>query len=113
VDQAQLIILAAGEARRFGSPKQLALFNGRSMLQHVIELAVDAGYRPWVALGANRDAIRDQCAEALGNSVVVEVDDWRRGMGASCRAGGSGLLEREKYGVGGCYMLGGYTLGAD
>ena len=76
------------------------------MLQHVIELAVDAGYRPWVALGANRDAIRDQCAEALGKSVVVEVEDWRSGMAASIRAVVDALLERDKSEVGAFFMLG-------
>jgi molybdenum cofactor cytidylyltransferase len=106
VDQAQLIILAAGEARRFGTPKQLALFNGRPMLQHVIEIAVDAGYRPWVALGANCDVIRDRCSEVLGKSTVVEVEDWRCGLAASIRAVVEVLLDRNKCEGGAFIMLG-------
>jgi molybdenum cofactor cytidylyltransferase len=44
------VILAAGESRRFGSPKQLAPLNGRSLLDHVLALANDAGLEPIVAV---------------------------------------------------------------
>ena len=44
------LILAAGESRRFGSPKQLALLDGRSMLEHVLERARASGLAPIVAV---------------------------------------------------------------
>jgi len=44
------VILAAGESRRFGSPKQLAQLEGRSLLEHVISAADDAGLRPVIAV---------------------------------------------------------------
>ena len=44
------VILAAGESRRFGSPKQHALLNGRTLVQHVLQLAVDAGLDPVIAV---------------------------------------------------------------
>lgn len=37
------VILAAGESRRFGSPKQIALLEGRTLLDHVLRTAADAG----------------------------------------------------------------------
>ena len=43
------VILAAGESRRFGSAKQLATLHGRSLLEHVIARAVEAGLAPAVA----------------------------------------------------------------
>jgi molybdenum cofactor cytidylyltransferase len=44
------VILAAGQSRRFGTPKQLALLEGRPMLQHVIDVAVAAGLSPVMAV---------------------------------------------------------------
>lgn len=44
------VVLAAGESRRFGSPKQVATWQGRSLLEHVWERARLAGLRPIVAV---------------------------------------------------------------
>ena len=45
-DRVAAVILAAGESRRYGSPKQLALLEGRTLLEHVLEAARAAGLRP-------------------------------------------------------------------
>ncbi|HEY7463148.1 MAG TPA: nucleotidyltransferase family protein [Candidatus Limnocylindria bacterium] len=44
------VVLAAGESRRFGSPKQLAQLDGRTLLEHVLELARAAELDPVVAV---------------------------------------------------------------
>jgi CTP:molybdopterin cytidylyltransferase MocA len=44
------VVLAAGESRRFGSPKQLALLEGRTLLEHALLNAAEAGLRPIVAV---------------------------------------------------------------
>jgi molybdenum cofactor cytidylyltransferase len=44
------VILAAGESRRFGSPKQLAVVDGLTLLEHAIALARESGLRPVVAV---------------------------------------------------------------
>jgi len=44
------VILAAGESRRFGSPKQVAEVDGRTLLEHVIATARAAGLDPIVAV---------------------------------------------------------------
>jgi molybdenum cofactor cytidylyltransferase len=44
------VILAAGESRRFGGPKQLAMLDGKSLLEHVLELALSAELSPVVAV---------------------------------------------------------------
>jgi molybdenum cofactor cytidylyltransferase len=49
-DRVAAVILAAGESRRFGSPKQHAVLNGRTLLQHVVGAAVEAGLAPIVAV---------------------------------------------------------------
>jgi molybdenum cofactor cytidylyltransferase len=44
------VVLAAGESRRFGSAKQLAELDGRTLLEHVLALADAAGLAPIVAV---------------------------------------------------------------
>jgi molybdenum cofactor cytidylyltransferase len=44
------VILAAGESRRFGSAKQLAELDGRTLLEHVLALADAARLAPIVAV---------------------------------------------------------------
>jgi molybdenum cofactor cytidylyltransferase len=44
------VILAAGASRRYGSPKQLAMIDGRTMLEHVIGTALTAELDPVVVV---------------------------------------------------------------
>ncbi len=44
------VVLAAGESRRYGSPKQLAVLEGRTLLEHVLERARAADLSPVVAV---------------------------------------------------------------
>lgn len=44
------VVLAAGLSRRFGRPKQLALLEGRTLLEHVLEVAQASGLRPVIAV---------------------------------------------------------------
>lgn len=44
------VILAAGASRRFGSPKQLVVVDGRTLLEHAIDAATGARLAPVVAV---------------------------------------------------------------
>ncbi len=44
------LVLAAGRSRRFGSAKQLALLDGRTLLEHVLHRAAEAGLDPILAV---------------------------------------------------------------
>jgi CTP:molybdopterin cytidylyltransferase MocA len=44
------IVLAAGTSRRYGSPKQLVVVDGRTLLEHAIATAGAAGLDPVVAV---------------------------------------------------------------
>lgn len=81
-----LILLAAGGSSRLGRPKQLLLYQGRTLLRHAAETAFASGCRPVVVvLGAQADRLR---AEIAGLEVVIaDNPDWARGMGSSVRAG--------------------------
>ena len=80
------LILAAGEARRFGSQKLLAPLDGRPLVQHVIDAAKASSLED-VALvvGAGAD---DLVAHLdLGRTRVVTNPDPTRGLASSLQAG--------------------------
>jgi molybdenum cofactor cytidylyltransferase len=85
------IILAAGEGRRFGGPKQLAQLDGRPLIEHALAamLAVPALDPVVVVLGAHADRIRAE-ADLRGADIVL-CDDWADGQSASLRAGAAAL----------------------
>lgn len=87
-----VVILAAGESSRLGSPKQLLPFEGQTMIQYVVKTAVDSkAKRVIVVLGAKADSI----AANIDNkrATVVINDSWQEGMGASIRTGINKLVE--------------------
>jgi CTP:molybdopterin cytidylyltransferase MocA len=81
------VVLAAGGASRFGSPKQLAELDGVPLLQHAVDamLAVPAIDPVVVVLGAEAAGVR--AAVDFGDARTVECGDWREGMAASLRCG--------------------------
>ena len=88
------LILAAGEGRRFGSPKQLAPLRGRPLLEHaLLAMAGARSIEPVVVvLGAHAQAILD--AVELHGAQAVLATDWADGQSASLRAGVAALAER-------------------
>jgi CTP:molybdopterin cytidylyltransferase MocA len=89
------ILLAAGEGRRFGGPKQLAQLDGRPLIEHALAamLAVPAIDPVVVVLGAHADRIREEAD--LGGADIVVCPDWADGQSASLRAGAAALGEVE------------------
>ena len=49
-DRVGAVILAAGASRRYGSPKQFVMIDGRTLPEHAIDAAVAAGLAPVVAV---------------------------------------------------------------
>jgi len=82
----EVIILAAGEARRFGSPKQLARWQGQPLLQHAIQLTLDLGFKPWLVLGAHRSQILSDGGVDAGACHVVCAENWHQGLSFSIKA---------------------------
>jgi molybdenum cofactor cytidylyltransferase len=81
------VVLAAGEGRRFGGTKQLALLRGRPLLSYAVEamLGVPAIRPVVVVLGHDADAI--QAGVDLGAARPVVCERWREGQSASLRCG--------------------------
>jgi molybdenum cofactor cytidylyltransferase len=80
------IILAAGSSQRFGSPKQLAEFNGLPLVDYAVRAALAAGLNPVLVITG---AAAEQVREVLkGYSVrLVHNPDWQTGQSTSIRAG--------------------------
>jgi molybdenum cofactor cytidylyltransferase len=90
-----VIVLAAGEARRFGSPKQLALVGDKTLVDLAVQRnrALDAlltssrlSLRSVLVLGAHYDKLLANVSVADW-SCVAYSKNWKTGMGASLNAG--------------------------
>ncbi|MBD2580449.1 nucleotidyltransferase family protein [Oscillatoria sp. FACHB-1406] len=80
-----IIILAAGASTRMGKAKQLLEYNGRSLIQHAVEVATASVCHPViVVLGAYCDRIKPEIAASVK---TIENPLWHQGMGTSIRMG--------------------------
>lgn len=81
-----VLVLAAGAARRFGSPKQLARIGGQSLLQRAISLATQlAGGGVTVVLGAHARELTPLLKHSPA-SVLINPH-WEEGLASSLRVG--------------------------
>ena len=84
------VILAAGESRRFGQPKQLLRWGKQNALNACIATAKLAGLDPIVVvLGANLEQILPQINRE--GVTVIENSHWSEGQSSSVKAGVAAL----------------------
>lgn len=91
-----ILLLAAGASSRLGQPKQLLVFDGKTLLRRAAETAVAAanGAPVMVVTGALHEEL---LPELLGLSVeVVRCETWQTGMGASLQTGLRALEKHNK-----------------
>jgi molybdenum cofactor cytidylyltransferase len=94
IDQQSLyaLVLAAGGSSRFGSPKQVAQFQGQSLIARAVALAnavVGPTFR--VVLGAHAADIASRLQLTVGQQVVNP--SWADGIAGSIRCGIESLPE--------------------
>ncbi len=76
------LILAAGESKRLGKPKQLLNYNNTPLLNHIYEhINLENVEQTFIVLGAYANEIKDACA--FGTAAVLEFEGWNEGMGSS------------------------------
>ncbi|MBN3957364.1 nucleotidyltransferase family protein [Nostoc sp. NMS8] len=81
-----ILILAAGASTRMGTPKQLLLYQGRSFLQYITEMAIASVCQPVVVvLGANAEQIYPQIKQFP--VTIVNNPNWACGMSTSIKSG--------------------------
>lgn len=85
------VILAAGESRRMGEPKQLLPFAGKPMIQCVIDALAAADER-LIVLGYRADEI----AGKIHGATIVKNPNWAAGMFTSVQAGLRALPAKTK-----------------
>jgi molybdenum cofactor cytidylyltransferase len=81
-----IVILAAGQSKRMGQPKQMLHFQEITLLEHAINTALATQIQPVVVvLGAHHDAM---LPVSSGKAIRVVVnDDWPSGMASSLKLG--------------------------
>ena len=84
-----VLIMAAGESRRFGSCKLLADIDGKPMLQHSIELAqsTDASYIRIVTGRWHPEIKQAQTSGLIDDIDLIYNPDWPQGLGSSIATG--------------------------
>nr|WP_294942774.1 nucleotidyltransferase family protein [uncultured Mucilaginibacter sp.] len=88
-----IIILAAGESKRLGQPKQNMLFRGKTLLQHAIDAALNSGCCPViVVLGGNADQISIASHPEI---TVLQNHNWQEGMASSIRLAVDELIKHQ------------------
>ena len=80
------IILAAGEAKRFGRPKQLLNYNGQPFVRNTAVAALASGLSPVVIVTG---AYSEQVEEVVKNMpvIIAHNKEWHDGQSSSIRVG--------------------------
>ena len=87
-----MIVLAAGSSSRMGRPKQLLSYNGKTLLEFTVDIAIDSVADPVIlVLGANASLIEKVIDRK--KIEIVENKNWNEGMASSIRIGIEKLLQ--------------------
>ncbi len=113
--QIAAVILAAGESSRFGQPKQLIQFRGKTLVRRIVDAASEAGCRPILVVVGNSKpappvhAPRSSRGETKQHEIelvdvisselkktgatIVANPNWKCGIGTSIRTGVQHLID--------------------
>lgn len=81
-----IIVLAAGASVRMKEPKQLLIFQGKTLLRRAVETGVESLYEPVVVvLGANFERAKAEI-EDLPVEIVINPN-WQSGLSSSIKTG--------------------------
>lgn len=89
VNECAIVILAAGQSNRFGRPKQLLQFNGKSFLQHSVDEALQTHLPVIVVVGANSELVKVELKNP--ELTITENKSWHDGMSTSLHCGISAI----------------------
>jgi molybdenum cofactor cytidylyltransferase len=80
------VILAAGDSKRLGQPKQLLDFNGKTFIENVIEAAIEAKLSPIVVvLGSDAQKVQKKIVKYKDKITIAPNPEWNTGQSSSLR----------------------------
>lgn len=99
-----VVLLAAGESSRMGSPKQLLPYGGQTLIEYMVKIAGSSKAKlVVVVLGAKADSI---ATKIDNNSAILVVNDsWQEGMASSIRTGIKTLIQADPNAVGAILLV--------
>jgi molybdenum cofactor cytidylyltransferase len=99
-----IVVLAAGASVRMGTPKQLLVYQGQTLIRRAVETALASLCSPIVVvIGANSELVENELKELP--VLVVANREWRQGMGSSIRVGFERLVSSDATLQGVVFML--------
>lgn len=91
------VVLAAGGSARFGSPKQLLVYNGEPLITRAAKAAREAGAEEVVVvLGADAAEVAPAVSGFAHIRTIVN-DRWASGLGSSIAAGVTAVFDGARY----------------
>ena len=95
INHCEVLIIAAGESKRLGEPKQLLQYKGQSLINRLIDTVNDADHFPiTLVLGANAEKIEKQLENTTLDIVINK--NWEEGMASSIRVGLDHLIQKHE-----------------
>jgi len=96
VKHCAIVVLAAGLSSRLGKPKQVLVYNGKSLLNHAVDAALETGMRPViVVVGANADEVVKGIEKK--ETEIVKNEYWQEGITSSLRCGLEAMLKKSAH----------------
>jgi molybdenum cofactor cytidylyltransferase len=95
MESLEIIILAAGNSSRLGQPKQLVVYQGKTLIEHIVSNALMVSPHVTVVLGSHAKRIEWTLNQAQLFPKIVYNPDWEQGMGTSIKAGVSSLTNKQ------------------
>ncbi len=92
-EKVSILILAAGNSSRLGSPKQLIEFEGKTLIESITETALSISENVVMVLGGNATLILPKLELFTDKISTIFNPDWQEGMGTSIRIGVEKLAE--------------------
>lgn len=78
-----------------GQSKQLLHFKGKSLIENVVDMALDLSQQVFVILGSDHAQVAEKVSDTSAH--LCHFEDWDQGMGSSVSYGVQQVLNSDRY----------------